>query len=80
MKRASIVDHKAIGLRLAALRRTHGLQASQAAAKAGVNTRSWRKWERGGQFNTSSFLKICRAFHCSGDWLALGRPFGRTKT
>ena len=48
MKRASIVDHKAIGLKLAALRRTHGLQASQAAAKAGVNTRSWRKWERGG--------------------------------
>jgi len=72
MKRTSILFNKAIGIRLAALRRGHGLEASEAAAKAGVTARSWRKWESGSPLNTPSFLKILRAFDCSADWLARG--------
>ncbi|MGA8692112.1 MAG: hypothetical protein ACLQF1_02910 [Methyloceanibacter sp.] len=47
MKRTSIFFNKAIGIRLAALRSGHSLEVSEAAAKAGVTARSWRKWESG---------------------------------
>ena len=68
-----MLDYKAVGLRLADLRRKHGLKPGEAAARAGVTAKSWRKWESAEtHFNTGSFLKICRAFDCSCDWLACG--------
>jgi transcriptional regulator with XRE-family HTH domain len=66
------IDHKAIGWRLAVLRQRLGLDEREAARMAGVTPRIWRKWERGHEAGTESILKICRAFHCSIDWLVIG--------
>lgn len=61
----------AIGLRMAELRGDH--DARWAAAKAGVDVRSWRKWEGGNPTNRAVYIvKICDAFNCSCDWLICG--------
>ncbi|MGC2410936.1 MAG: helix-turn-helix transcriptional regulator [Methyloceanibacter sp.] len=71
MKRESLINYKATGLRLAELRRKYRYSENQAADRAGITARTWRKMERGeSQFTTGTFLKICRAFNCSCDWLA----------
>lgn len=66
-------NHKAIGWRCAVLRQRAGLNEREAAIMAGIRPRTWRNLERGHPCRTETFLKVCRAFRCSADWLALGK-------
>jgi DNA-binding transcriptional regulator YiaG len=68
----SEIDHRAIGLRLAQMRWRLQIDTREAARRAGVSPRSWRKWEAGAPMQTGSVLKVCSAFHCSIDWFVDG--------
>jgi transcriptional regulator with XRE-family HTH domain len=65
--------YRAIGWRLAVTRQLEGLDVKQAARKAGVDPRSWRRWESGVPITTMPVLKICEAFELSIDWLLSGK-------
>ena len=67
--------YKAISWRLMGLRQKAGMDANQAAIKAGVTARSWRLWETGDRRPTAwSMIKVCEAFDCSLGWLITGKP------
>ena len=66
------INDRAIGLRLLALRLKLGISEREAARRAGVSPRSWRRWEYGNPCRTGSVLKICAAFGLSIDWLVCG--------
>jgi transcriptional regulator with XRE-family HTH domain len=65
--------YRAVGWRLAVARQLEGMTIGQAARKAGVDPRSWRRWEAGARVPWPPFLKICEAFEISPSWLLSGK-------
>jgi hypothetical protein len=65
--------YQGFGWRCAVLRQAAGLSEREAATKAGIDVRTWRKIEAGGGCQTMIFLKMGQAFGCSLDWLLCGR-------
>jgi len=72
----AVVNFPAVAHRLAVIRAVLDISQGEAAHRAGTTLRSWRRWEAGHPFNTTSLLKIGAAFDLSLDWLVSGSTAG----
>lgn len=66
--------YQKLGERLRVTRRTLGISEREAADAAGVDVRTYRRWEKGGRDRSSVPLRrFCDEFDVSYDWLLVGK-------
>lgn len=58
------LNYQLIGWRAAVLRQLDGLNQKQAAERAGISLRTWRRMESGRPCQEATVFAVARAFDC----------------